>query len=196
MPVGVFEEAFDGFVFELFFDGDDGGVGAELAGDVFDEFAFEGLVDSDEDALHQEGGDEVLAADVEFFGEVLDADTFGDRDGLGDGKRLTRDGRAAETRGRLEALHRAFFGLLVTLSATALAGTCGGAHAGRWGFAGAGETAGCSARTCTEAGTCSKGWTSAAGGEAGASGCSARTGWAAGEGAGRMHRATCAGSCR
>ena len=79
---GVFEEAFDGFVLELLFDGDDGGVGAELAGDVFDELAFEGLVDGDEDALHEEGGDEVFAADVELFGEVLDADAFGDRDGL------------------------------------------------------------------------------------------------------------------
>ena len=51
-----------------------------------DEFAFKGLVDGDEDALHQEAGDEVLAADVEFFREVLDRDAFRDRDGLGDGQ--------------------------------------------------------------------------------------------------------------
>jgi len=46
----------------------------KLAGRRLDQLAFEGLVDGDEDALHQEGGDQVLAADVEFFGEVLDAD--------------------------------------------------------------------------------------------------------------------------
>ena len=59
-------------------------VGAELTGDVFDQLAFEGLVDGDKDALHQEGGDQVFAADVELFGEILDADAFGDCDGLGD----------------------------------------------------------------------------------------------------------------
>ena len=51
---GVFEEAFDGFVLKLLFDRDDDGVGAELAGDVFDELAFERLVDGDEDALHEQ----------------------------------------------------------------------------------------------------------------------------------------------
>ena len=193
---GVFEEAFDGFVLELLFDGDDGGVGAELAGDVFDQLTFEGLVDGHEDTLHKEGGDEVFAANVELFGEVLDADAFGDRDGAGDGERLTGDGRAAEAWWRLEALHRAFFGLLVALSATALAGTCSGAHAGRWGFARGGETAGCSAGTGAEAGTRAKGRTSAAGGEAGASGCSAGAGRAAGEGSGGVHGAASAGSGR
>ena len=131
-------------------------VGAELAGDVLDQLAFERLVDGDEDALHQQGGDEVLAADVELFGEVLDADAFGDRDGLGDGQRLARDLRAAVTRRRLEALHRAFLGLLVALTAAALAGTCRRAHAGRRSFAGAGHAAGCSAGTCAEAGTCTE----------------------------------------
>ncbi len=128
---GVFEEAFDGFVLELLFDGDDLSVGSELAGDVFDELGVEGLVDGDEDALHEKGGDEIFAADVEFFGEVLDADAFGDRDGLGDRERLTRDRRAAETWWRLEALHRAFFGLLVALIASA---TCrdAGWDADRW----------------------------------------------------------------
>ena len=96
---GVFEEAFDGFVLELLFDGDDGGVGAELAGDVFDELGVEGLVDGDEDALHEEGGDEVFAADVEFFGEVLDGDAFGDGDGPGDGQRLAGDVATPPRRG-------------------------------------------------------------------------------------------------
>ncbi len=50
---------------------------------------------------------------------------------LVNGERLTRDGRAAETWWRLEALHRAFFGLLVTLIASATAGTLAG-PAGRW----------------------------------------------------------------
>ena len=118
---GVFEEAFDGLVLELLFDGDDLGVRAELARHILDQLAFERLVDGDEDALHQEGGDEVLAADVELFGEVLDADAFGHRDGAGDGHGLARDLRTAETRWRLEALHRAFLGLLVALVARALA---------------------------------------------------------------------------
>ena len=87
---GVFEEAFDGLVLELLFDRDDGGVGAELARDILDQLAFERLVDGDEHALHQQGGDQVLAADVELFGEVLDGDAFGDGDGLGDRQRLAR----------------------------------------------------------------------------------------------------------
>ena len=96
---GVFEEAFDGLVLELLFDGDDGGVGAELAGDFLDQLAVERLVDGDHDALHQQRGDEVLAADVELLGEVLDGDAFGDGDGLGDGHRLAGDLRAAERGG-------------------------------------------------------------------------------------------------
>ena len=70
---------------------DDGRVGAELACDVLDQLAFERLVDGDEHALHQQHGDEVLAADFELLGEVLDRDTFGHRDGLGDRQRLMRD---------------------------------------------------------------------------------------------------------
>ena len=82
---GVFEEALDGLVFELLFDGDDLGVGAELAGDVLNQLTVERLVDGDEDTAHEQDGDEVLAADIEFFGEVLDADAFGDGDGARDG---------------------------------------------------------------------------------------------------------------
>ena len=74
---------------KLLFDRDDLGVGAELTRDVLDQLAFERLVDGDEDALHQQGGDQVLAANVELFGEVLDADAFGDGDGrvIGSGSR-------------------------------------------------------------------------------------------------------------
>ena len=191
---GVFEEAFDGFVFELLFDGDDGGVGAELAGDVFDQLAFEGLVDGDEDALHEEGGDEVFAADVEFFGEVLDADALGDGDGLGDGKRLTGDGLR---RRNVLAAGSPSSGLLWSSRNAVRHGAGRDVQRGACrsgGFARAGRSAGCSAGTGTEAGTCTKGGTCAAGGEAGASGCSAGAGWAAGEGAGGVHGAACAGS--
>ena len=52
---GVFEEAFDGLVLELLFDGDDVGVGAELTGHVLDQLTFERLVDGDEDAASSAG---------------------------------------------------------------------------------------------------------------------------------------------
>ena len=68
----VFEEAFDGFVFKLLFDRDDGGVGAELACDILHQFAFERLVDGDEHTLHQQYGDQILAANFELFGKILD----------------------------------------------------------------------------------------------------------------------------
>ena len=194
---GVFEEAFDGFVLELLFDGDDGGVGAELAGDVFDQLAFEGLVDGDEDALHQEGGDQVLAANVELFGEVLDADAFGDRDGLGDGQRLTGD---AARRRNAVAAGSPSSGLLWSSRSAVRRGAgrdvrpdaCRSA-----GFAGAGlAPPGAPPGRGAEARTCAEAWASTAGGEAGASGCSAGAGWAAGEGAGGVHRTACAGSRR
>ncbi len=188
---GVFEEAFDRLVLELLFNRDDLGVGAELTGDVLDQFAFERLVYGDEDTLHQEGCDEVLAANVELLGEVLDADALGDGDGAGDGHRLTRDLRTTKTRWRLESLHRAFFGLLVALSAAALAWACGWAHSA-WGLTWTGQntrsTTG-STRTRTESRTSSKAWTCATWRKARTARSSA---WAAGatwEGACRMHGA-------
>ena len=63
--------------------------GAELGGDVLDHLGVERLVDGDEDAAHQQGGDQVLGADFELFGQVLDADALGDRDLAGDGQRLS-----------------------------------------------------------------------------------------------------------
>ena len=96
---GVFEEAFDGLVLQLLFDGDDGGVGAELARDVLDQLAFERLVHGDEDAPHQQGSDQVLAANIELLGEVLHADAFGHRDGAGD-----RHGLAGESARRQNAV--------------------------------------------------------------------------------------------
>ncbi len=145
---GVFEEALDGFVFELLFNRDDLGVGAELARDILYQLAFERLVDGDEHALHQQHCDQILAAHVELFGEVLDRDAFGDGDGLGDRQRLARHLDAAVTRWRLKALHRAFLHLLVALTAATLARTCGTQTGWRTAFR---RAARCSARTGSRA---------------------------------------------
>ncbi len=190
---GVFEEAFDGFVLELLFDGDDGGVGTELTGYVLHQFTFERLVDGYEDAAHQQGGDEVFAADVELLGKVLDADALGDRDGTGNGQGLARDGRTAKTRRRLEALHGAFFGLLVALATAALARTGRWTRAA-WGLAGSRQHAWgawCAAWTCTEAWARAEAGTCSAWSEAGTAWCSAGAAW---KGASGVHRTASARS--
>ncbi len=119
---GVFEQAFDGFILHLLFDRENDGVRTELARNILRQLAVERLVHGDEDAAHQQRGDEVLAAHFELLGEVLDADAFGDGDRPRDGQRLGGDHGPAVTRRRLEALHRAFLALLVTLATAALAG--------------------------------------------------------------------------
>ena len=104
--------------------------------------------------------------------------------------------RTAKTRRRLEALHRAFFGLLVALATAALAWTGRWTHA-VWGLAGSRQhawSAGCAAWTCTEAGARAESWTCSAWSKAGTAWCSAGATWAAGEGAGGMHRTACARS--
>jgi len=125
-----FEDLFDGLVGDLFFVADDVGGGAEFGGHVLDHFGVEGLVDGDEDAAHQERGNQVLGADVELFGQVLDADAFGYGDFASDGQRFTAILHPAVTRRR----HKAFMGPSLVL------GYCGRPPrpllgAARWGGA-------------------------------------------------------------
>ena len=127
----IFEEAFDGLVLQLLFDRDDLGVRTELARDLLHQLAVERLVHRDEDTLHQQHRDQVLAAYIQLLGQILDADAFRHRDRLGDRQRLARDLLAAVTRWRLEALHRAFLALLVALSAATLSRTRRRTHAAR-----------------------------------------------------------------
>ena len=54
-------------------------------GDFLDQLAIERLVDGDEDTLHQQRGDEILAANFELLGEIFHADAFGHGDGARDG---------------------------------------------------------------------------------------------------------------
>ena len=89
--VGIvgFEHFFDGLVGQLLFVADDGGGGAELGGHVLHHLGVERLVDGDEDAAHEQGGDQVLGADFELLGQVLDADAFGHGDFTRDRQRLS-----------------------------------------------------------------------------------------------------------
>ena len=132
-----FENFFDGLVGEFFFVADDGGAGAELGGHILDHLGVERLVDGDEDAAHEQGGDEVLGADFELLGQVLDADAFGHGDFAGDGQRLIAEMCGpAKTWRRHKALHWAFLGLGILLAPPRPA-RCWGAlrarrFAGRW----------------------------------------------------------------
>ena len=141
------ENLFDGLVRQLFFVADDGGRRAELGGHVLHHFGIERLIHRDEDAAHQQRGDQVLGAHVELLGQVLHADALGDGDLAGDGQRLVAVLHAAVAWRRHKALHRAFFGLRVLLLASAAAARSGALRArrsaGGWCAAGAG--------TCAEA---------------------------------------------
>ena len=140
--VGVlgFEHFFDGLVRQLFFVADDVGGRAELGGHVLHHLGVERLVDGDEDAAHEQGGDQVLGADFELLGQVLDADALGDGDLAGDGQRLGAVLHAAIAWRRHKALHRAFFGLGILLLASAAAARGSALRARR--FAGGRRAAG------------------------------------------------------
>jgi hypothetical protein len=55
---------------------------------VAGEFRIECLVDGRENSSRQQTGDQILGADLKLFGEVLDADSFGDGDAPRNGQRL------------------------------------------------------------------------------------------------------------
>src|ERR1700722_6161709 len=112
------EERFERLIRHLVFEADDDGVGPKLARHILHQLAIERLVHSDKDSAHQQGRNQVLAAHSELLRQVLHADALGHRDGAGDGQRLLRNLRSAETRWRSKALHRAFFGLRVLLAST------------------------------------------------------------------------------
>jgi hypothetical protein len=140
-----FEDFFDGLVGDLFLVADDGGGCAELGGHVLDHLGVEGLVDGDEDAAHEEGGDEVLGADFELFGQILDADALGDGDFAGDGQGLAAVLDTTIAWRRHKALHRAFlgFGILRATAAATGRGTLRARSLAGWrSAAGPGWTAG------------------------------------------------------
>jgi len=63
-----FQNFFDGLVGDLFFVTDDRGGRAELGGDVLHHLGVQGLVDGNEDAAHQQRGDQVFGADFKLLG--------------------------------------------------------------------------------------------------------------------------------
>ena len=107
-----------GFLGRLLLEGDDRGVRAEVAGHIASQLRIERLIDGGEDAPRQQPRDHILGAHAEQFGQILDADAFGDRDGARDRHRLI--GRLHPRR-RNEALHRAFLhpARHITLAGTA-----------------------------------------------------------------------------
>ena len=193
---GVLEEAFDGFVLDLLFDGDDLRVGAELAGDGFDELGVERLVDRDHDAAEEQGSDEIFTANLELLGEVLDGDAFGDGDGAGDGEIAFGDLRSAHARG--VTLEGDFLVLDVALVAASAGGWTGGTAGSCRGVRGRKQATGTNALTATAGTSAEAGTGTEAGTCAGATG----TAGASGEGARGVHgpagagsqRATCAGT--
>src|SRR5580698_2501943 len=90
----------------LFLEGDDVGICSEEASHFACQFSIECLVDRREDTASQQTPDQVLGANFQFLGEILDADSFGDGNAARDGLRLIRK---REPRRRHKALHRAFF---------------------------------------------------------------------------------------
>src|SRR5277367_6189620 len=120
----ILHQVFEGLVGHLIFEGDDLGVGSKLGSHILNQFGIEGLIDGDKNAAHQKRCDEVLTAYTQFFGQVLYANAFCHRDGTGDGHRLRRDLRSAETRRRGEALHWAFLGLGILLASATLLRSC------------------------------------------------------------------------
>src|SRR5690349_8329887 len=94
------------FLLGLLFETDDVCFRAEEARHFAGEFGVEGLIDSRKHTASEQPRNEVLRANVEFLGKILDADAFGDGDVAGDRHRLVRDHHA---RWWNVALHRAFF---------------------------------------------------------------------------------------
>ncbi len=143
----------------------------------------------------------ILGADIELLGQVLDADTLGDRDFAGDGQRLAAVLHSAIARRRHKALHRAFFGLGILLGASAAAsgggaGRARGLAGWRRGAAGTRGTTEAARPGCSKARARGKTRTRAGRAGSASSGVSAGSGarrmlgaWAAGELAGGCSRA-------
>ena len=90
---------------QLLFEGDDRGLGAEVAGHVGGQIGIERLVDGGENAARQQAGDQVLGANSQLLRQVLHADAFRNGDAARDRQRLAGK---RKPRRRNEALHRAF----------------------------------------------------------------------------------------
>src|SRR5262249_59438884 len=76
--------------------------GSNFAG----QFSIESLIDRGEHAAREQPRDQVLGADVKFFGEIFDTDAFGDGDVPRDRQRLVGEREPGRWN---KALHRAFF---------------------------------------------------------------------------------------
>ncbi len=157
--IGVFgfEHFFNGLVGEFFLVADDGGGGAELGGHVLHHLRVERLIHRNEDAAHEQRGDEILGARFKLLGQVLHADPLRDRDVAGDGYGLGAVLRAAIAWRRHKALHRAFFGLRILLLASSAATGTGALRAR--GFTC--RRCGARARTRPKAWAGAESWTSA-----------------------------------
>ena len=110
---------------------DDRALGSEVAGHVAGEVFAERLVDGGEDAASEQTRNEILGADVELLGKILDADAFRDGDGTRDRHRLIAE---RQPRRRRETLHRSFLlaaRTLITLARTAGRSTYAGARTRR-----------------------------------------------------------------
>ncbi len=62
------QHGLEGLVGHLVFKADDLDVGAKLGSDLLDQLDVEGLVDSNEDATHEEGRDQILSPNFKFLG--------------------------------------------------------------------------------------------------------------------------------
>ena len=103
---GLFARALGAHLFfRLLLEGDYAGIGAKLTRHIRCQFCIECLVDGRKHAARKQTSDHVFCADFQLLGQILHADTFGNRDGARDRQRLVRNHHA---RWRNKALHRAF----------------------------------------------------------------------------------------
>ena len=93
------------FFLRLFFKADHIGVGSEEARHLTGQFGIEGLINRGEDSASQQARDQIFGADFELLRQILDADSFSNRDAARDRLRLIGK---RQPRRRHEALHRAF----------------------------------------------------------------------------------------
>ena len=89
----------------LLFEGDDVGIGAEKARHLTGKFRIQTLVDGSEHATRQQPSDQILCAKLKLLRQILNADTFRDRNCPRNRLRLVGE---RKPRRRSVALHRAF----------------------------------------------------------------------------------------
>src|ERR1700756_1112420 len=90
----------------LFFKADYVGVCPEESRHLAGELGVERLIDGGEHAPHEQPRNQILRANSQLFGQILDADALGDRDASSNRQRFVRDRKPWR---RYEAPQRAFF---------------------------------------------------------------------------------------